>query len=112
MDATLLNSSSSDHSHHIVLSLCAIILFMDHPCDLYLYGCTRLPPAPLQSPSLSLLSHPSNCPQQVRVCFVWFAVCRPLGGAGTTPLYGKSTPLWLDTLAYVHFPPLPYLPVV
>lgn len=37
-------------STHIVPSLCAIILFMDHPCDLYLYGCSRRPPAPLANP--------------------------------------------------------------
>lgn len=35
---------------HIVPSLCAIILFMDHPCDLYLYGCSRRSPAPLANP--------------------------------------------------------------
>lgn len=101
---TLLNLSSS----HIVPSLCAIILFMDHPCDLYLYGCSRRSPAPLANPLFPCPFHPPNCPQQVRVCFVWFALVG-LGRCGNYPLSGKPTPLWLDTLAYVHFPPLPYL---
>lgn len=84
MDTTLLNSSSSS-SYHTYRA----VPVRDHS----FYG----PPMRslslwMQSPvscstdesSLPLPFHPSNCPQQVRVCFVWFAVVG-LGGAGTTP---------------------------
>lgn len=67
-------SSSCTTTHISCPSLCAIILFMDHPCDLYLYGCSRRSPAPLANPLCPCPSIPPNCPQQVRVCFVWFAV--------------------------------------
>lgn len=58
---------------------------------------------------LSLLFHPSKLPITGQGLFRLVRRRSPLGGAGTTPLYGKSTPLWLDTLANVHFSP-PTLP--
>jgi hypothetical protein len=89
-------------------SLCAIILFMDHPCDLYLYGFSRQSPAPLANPLCPCPSIPPKLSITGQGLFRLVRHRRPLGGAGTSPCMANPLLFGSTPLAYVHFPPLPY----